>query len=82
MDYILKQIKTDLMPKQSKMGGYLYLDRIKVLAAFLVVFYYYSFYALDYGFVNGTPYYPMLSCFVRGRTCCPSGHKAAIDMRC
>lgn len=36
----------------------LYLDFLKVLAAFMVVFYHFAYYKLDYGFVQGIRYFP------------------------
>lgn len=49
----------------------LYLDFIKIFAAFLTVFYHLAYYYLDYGFMPGMTYYPNLSrvvmCFA---SCC------------
>ena len=49
----------------------LYYDVIKIIAAFLVVFYHYAFYRLDYGFIPEKIYYPnanrIIMCFA---SCC------------
>lgn len=37
------------------------LDFLKILAAFLVVFYHYAYYKLDYGFTEGVSYWPNLN---------------------
>ena len=65
---ILSVLKQNLMP-ESRSGANrdLHLELIKVLAAFLVVFYHYAYYKLDYGFVQGVRYFPnvtrVLMCF-------------------
>ena len=48
-----------------------YLDLLKVIAAFLMVFYHFAYYRLDYGFLEGAKYIPnfnrILMCFA---SCC------------
>lgn len=70
MDYIWKQIKKDIIPEQSKIGRYVYIDIIKIVAAFFVVFYHYSFNSLDYGFIKGTLYRPNINRLIMSFAAC------------
>ncbi|MCQ2454629.1 MAG: acyltransferase [Clostridia bacterium] len=58
---LLKTFLNDLKPEKNdlkKNGRYAYLDIIKVISAFFVVFYHYSFYSLRYGFHETEFYMP------------------------
>lgn len=60
---ILKRKERCVVTEHQKSLGrrVLYLDWLKLIAAWLVVFYHLSFYRLDYGFVPGMAYWPNLN---------------------
>ena len=62
-DAIINYIKKEITPvyKKRRIHDVVYLDAIKVLAAFLVVFYHFAYYKLDYGFSVGVDYIPNIS---------------------
>lgn len=62
MDFKSYLVK-EFMPKDAKVKGKrnLYFDFLKALAAFLTVFYHFSYYTLDYGFVADSTYLPNIS---------------------
>lgn len=66
--------KKEIMPviPDNHRGGdrIVFLDVIKIISAFLVVFYHISFYSLDYGFAAGTPYVPNLNRIVMSIAAC------------
>ena len=61
------QTESILKSMEQKKERILYYDLLKIIAAFLVVFYHFSFYKLDYDFSVNVPYYPnvnrIIMCF-------------------
>lgn len=68
----LQRIREDMKPHSISVEKqhYYYLDIIKILSAFLVVFYHYSFYSLDYGFSDGVAYYPNITRVIMSFAAC------------
>ncbi len=71
--FITEQIKKDIIPKNkiNTSARVVYLDVIKILSAFLVVFYHISFYRLDYGFLaTDSCYFPNFNRIVMSFSAC------------
>ena len=74
MQNIIEKIKLEFLPtkpQNNSSNRLLYIDVLKILAAFLTVFYHFAYYELDYGFIEGQAYYPNINrivmCFA---SCC------------
>lgn len=67
-----EQMKKEILPRktENRGGRIIFLDLIKIVAAFLVVFYHIAFYSLDYGFVLGTPYVPNIDRIIMSIAAC------------
>lgn len=62
-NWIVDWIKDQITPQNSKNveGKIAYIDFVKILAAWMVCFYHFSFYKLDYEFQVGSTYLPNLN---------------------
>lgn len=62
MSELMLFLRNEFMPsKRQKRNLIVYLDAIKILAAFFVVFYHFAYYKLDYGFFAGVNYTPNIA---------------------
>lgn len=67
MDKLLQQF----YPEQEKAENrILYLEYLKILAAFLTVFYHFAYYKLNYGFIEGIAYYPNFNRIIMSLAAC------------
>lgn len=72
--YLLNKLKYEFKPvKKNNVTDNrdCHLDFLKILATFLVVFYHYAYYEMDYGFVEGVFYFPNINrVFMSFAACC------------
>lgn len=73
MNNFIETIKLEFIPAKNKnnpLNRLLYIDILKILAAFLTVFYHLAYYKLDYGFVQGQVYTPNINRIVMCLSAC------------
>ena len=73
MKDFINAIKLEFIPikeTSNSSGRLLYIDVLKIIAAFLTVFYHLAYYKFDYGFVSGQVYAPNINRIVMCLAAC------------